>query len=106
MLLPASVTPAQLKEVPLTLRILKLLVDPNLLMLLFGAGIIGLGFELTHPGQVLPGVAGSVCLLLALYGLSVLPATGTRRLLVTTDPVIYGRHFDDSLTPAAAAACK
>jgi thiamine-monophosphate kinase len=34
---------------------------------------------------------------------AVLPATGSRRLLVTTDPVIYGRHFDDSISPAAAA---
>ena len=34
---------------------------------------------------------------------AVLPSTGSRRLLVTTDPVIYGRHFDDSLSPAAAA---
>jgi hypothetical protein len=34
---------------------------------------------------------------------AVLPATGARRLLVTTDPVIYGRHFDNSLSPAAAA---
>lgn len=36
---------------------------------------------------------------------AVLPATGARRLLVTTDPVIYGRHFDDTI-PAAAAAEK
>lgn len=63
-------------EPPLTLRILKKLVDPNLLFLLFGAGVIGLAFELTHPGVVLPGVAGGICFLLALYGLSVLPATG------------------------------
>ncbi len=35
---------------------------------------------------------------------AVLPASGKRRLLVTTDPVLYGRHFDDSLAPAAAAA--
>ncbi len=34
---------------------------------------------------------------------AVLPGTGKRRQLVTTDPVLYGRHFDDSLTPAAAA---
>jgi thiamine-monophosphate kinase len=34
---------------------------------------------------------------------AVLPATGAHRLLVTTDPVIYGRHFDDALSPAAAA---
>jgi thiamine-monophosphate kinase len=34
---------------------------------------------------------------------AVLPATGARRVLVTTDPVIYGRHFDDSISAAAAA---
>jgi membrane-bound serine protease (ClpP class) len=63
-------------EVPLTLRVLKKFVDPNLLFLLFGAGVIGLAFELTHPGVVLPGVAGGICFLIALFGLSVLPATG------------------------------
>ncbi|HLP08510.1 MAG TPA: thiamine-phosphate kinase [Opitutaceae bacterium] len=34
---------------------------------------------------------------------AVLPPTGSRRVLVTTDPVIYGRHFDDSISAAAAA---
>jgi thiamine-monophosphate kinase len=34
---------------------------------------------------------------------AVLPASRSRRLLVTTDPVIYGRHFDSAVTPAAAA---
>ncbi|MCW2928736.1 MAG: nodulation competitiveness protein nfeD [Thermoleophilia bacterium] len=63
-------------DVPLTLRVLKRIVDPNLLFLLFGAGIIGLMFELTHPGVVAPGVVGVICLLLALFGLSVLPASG------------------------------
>ncbi|MFT3828498.1 MAG: thiamine-phosphate kinase [Opitutaceae bacterium] len=35
---------------------------------------------------------------------AVLPATRARRVLITTDPVIYGRHFDDSLSAAGAAA--
>lgn len=34
---------------------------------------------------------------------AVLPPSGSRRILVTTDPVIYGRHFDDSVSAAAAA---
>jgi membrane-bound serine protease (ClpP class) len=63
-------------EVPWTLRILKPLIDGNLLMLLFGAGVIGLAFEITHPGSVLPGVVGGICLIIALWGLSVLPASG------------------------------
>ncbi|OHE85516.1 MAG: thiamine-monophosphate kinase, partial [Verrucomicrobia bacterium RIFCSPLOWO2_12_FULL_64_8] len=29
---------------------------------------------------------------------------GRRPLLVTTDPVIYGRHFDDAVTPGAVGA--
>lgn len=63
-------------EVPWTLRVLKRLVDPNVLYLLFGAGLLGLAFEITHPGTLLPGVVGGICLLLALFGLSVLPASG------------------------------
>jgi membrane-bound serine protease (ClpP class) len=62
---------------PWTLRVLKRITDANLLYLLFGAGIIGLMFELTHPGVLLPGIAGGICLLVALYGMSVLPASGT-----------------------------
>ena len=42
-----------------------------------------------------PGGIGDDC--------AVLPATRGRRLLLTTDPVIYGRHFDDTVAPAAAA---
>ena len=34
---------------------------------------------------------------------AVLPPTGARRVLGTTDPVIYGRHFDDSISAASAA---
>jgi len=34
---------------------------------------------------------------------AVLPATKMRRL-ITTDPVIYGRHFNDALPPAAVGA--
>ncbi len=76
-------------EPPWTLRILKKLVDPNLLFLLFGAGIIGLAFELTHPGAVLPGVAGGICFLLALFGLSVLPASGAGIALLVLATALF-----------------
>ena len=36
-------------------RFLSTLVDPNIVSLLFLAGIAGLGFELFHPGVVIPG---------------------------------------------------
>jgi membrane-bound serine protease (ClpP class) len=53
--------------------LLGVLADPNVIYLLLGIGWLGLLFELTHPGAVLPGVAGAICLVLSLYGLSVLP---------------------------------
>ena len=50
-----------------------MLLDPNLITLLFLGGILGIAFELTHPGIVLPGLLGTVALLLALLGLSIVP---------------------------------
>ena len=54
-------------------RLLNTLIDPNIISLLFLAGIAGIGFEIFHPGIVLPGALGAVSLLTALFGFSVLP---------------------------------
>src|SRR5205809_1524363 len=54
-------------------RLLNTLIDPNIITLLFLAGIAGIGFEIFHPGVVLPGALGAVALVLALFGFSVLP---------------------------------
>ena len=54
-------------------RLLNTLIDPNLITLLFLAGIVGIGYEIFHPGVVLPGALGAVALVTALFGFSVLP---------------------------------
>jgi membrane-bound serine protease (ClpP class) len=54
-------------------RLLNTLIDPNILPLLFLAGLAGIGFEIFHPGVVLPGALGAVALITALFGFSVLP---------------------------------
>jgi membrane-bound serine protease (ClpP class) len=54
-------------------RLLNTLIDPNIISLLFLAGIAGIGYEVFHPGVVLPGALGGVALLIALFGFSVLP---------------------------------
>jgi membrane-bound serine protease (ClpP class) len=64
-------------------RLLNTVIDPNLISLLFLAGLAGLIFEVLHPGIVLPGALGAVSLVIALYGFSVLnPSWGGVALVV------------------------
>lgn len=63
-------------------RFLSTLIDPNIVGLLFLAGLAGLGFELFHPGVVIPGAFGAICMVCALFGFSVLPLSWAGLLLI------------------------
>jgi membrane-bound serine protease (ClpP class) len=63
-------------------RFLSTLINPNILGLLFLAGIAGLGFELFHPGVVIPGAFGAICMITALFGFSVLPLSWGGLILI------------------------
>jgi membrane-bound serine protease (ClpP class) len=64
-------------------RFLDTVIDPNLISILFLLGLVGLIFEVLHPGVVLPGALGAVALVISLYGFSVLnPSWGGIVLLV------------------------
>jgi membrane-bound serine protease (ClpP class) len=63
------------KEMGFLTRLLNTLIDPNLLSLLFLAGIAGIVFEVLHPGVVLPGALGAISLVVALFGFSILPTS-------------------------------
>ena len=54
-------------------RLLAVISDPSLALVLMMIGIYGLLFEFMNPGFVAPGVIGGLCLLLALWGLQMLP---------------------------------
>jgi membrane-bound serine protease (ClpP class) len=54
-------------------RLLAVISDPSLVLILMMVGIYGLLFEFMNPGFVAPGVIGGVSLLLALWGLQMLP---------------------------------
>lgn len=44
-----------------------LLLDPNVVFLLFIVAILGIYLEISHPGVILPGVVGGIALLLFLF---------------------------------------
>jgi membrane-bound serine protease (ClpP class) len=54
-------------------RLLAVITDPNVAYVLLLIGIYGLFFEFANPGYVLPGVAGAISLVLALYAFQILP---------------------------------
>ncbi len=54
-------------------QVLQLLTNPNILFLLLTIGVQAIFIELSHPGGWVAGFIGAVCLILAIYGMGVLP---------------------------------
>jgi len=65
----------QIVEVEMSwfLKFLFILSDPNVGYILMMLGIWGIILEFYHPGAILPGVVGAICIILGLYGLHTLP---------------------------------
>jgi membrane-bound serine protease (ClpP class) len=55
--------------------LLRILTDPNIAFILMTIGMYGLIFELSNPGSIFPGILGTICLVIGLYALSVLPVS-------------------------------
>jgi membrane-bound serine protease (ClpP class) len=58
------------------------LANPELVYLIGMLGVIGVMLELFHPGTIVPGVVGGICLLIAGVGLDILPVNIGALLLI------------------------
>jgi len=86
---------APVKEIPegLRTRLLKYIADPNIAFILMMIGLAGIYFELAHPGVVLPGVIGALCLLLAFFAFQTLPINYIGILLIVLAFVFFILEF-------------
>ena len=63
-------------------RFLALITDPNVAYILMMVGMLGLFFELSNPGVILPGVIGGISLILAFFAFQSLPINWAGLLLI------------------------
>jgi len=70
-------------------RILGPLLQPELVLLLLGIGVVALYIELSHPGLILPGVVGVAALLLFALAFRYLPLNAVGLVLVVLGLVLF-----------------
>jgi membrane-bound serine protease (ClpP class) len=63
-------------------ELLALVTNPNVAFILLLIGVYGLILEFFNPGAVAPGLIGSICLVVALYALALLPVNYAGAALV------------------------
>ena len=82
-------------------KLLDRLSDPNIAYILFLVGLMGLYFELSNPGLILPGVAGGISLILAFFAFQTLPINYAGVLLLIFAIILPGLIISDYSDPAS-----
>ena len=70
-------------------KFLDIISSPNVAYILMMIGMVGLYFELSNPGLVLPGVIGAISLILALYAMQTLPINYAGLLLILFGVILF-----------------
>lgn len=81
--------PVKTVEMTGRLHLLNALSDPNIAYMLMLIGMVGLYFELSNPGLILPGVVGAISLILALYSFQTLPINYAGLLLIVVGLICF-----------------
>jgi len=71
------------------LRFLTYLSNPNLMYVFLIMGLMGLFFEFSNPGGLVPGIIGMISLILAGFGMSVLPIDFTGLALIIVGIILF-----------------
>lgn len=70
-------------------NILDTISNPNIAYILMMIGLVGLYFELSNPGLILPGVLGGISIILALYAMQTLPINYAGLLLILLGGILF-----------------
>lgn len=70
-------------------KFLDLISNPNVAYILMMLGLVGLYFEMSNPGLILPGVVGAISLILALYAMQTLPINYAGLLLIIFGIILF-----------------
>ncbi len=70
-------------------RILNAISNPNIAYVLMMLGMMGLFFELSNPGVILPGVIGGIALILAFFAFQALPVNYAGILLILLGIILF-----------------
>jgi membrane-bound serine protease (ClpP class) len=70
-------------------RFLSIITDPNVAYILMMLGMLGLFFELSNPGVILPGIIGGISLILAFFAMQSLPVNYAGLLLILFAIVLF-----------------
>ncbi len=82
---------AQTRHVEMSLvhKILTIITSPDVVLILFSIGGLGIVLELYNPGAILPGVVGAISLILAFYASQTLPINYAGLALILLSIILF-----------------